>query len=130
MAVTGRAGLLALALTVAVLVASAPGAVLAVVDGALLLAVLADVLLAPSPRQLEFRRDCPAAGRLGEPTPARLIVANTGTRKVHARIRDAWPPSAGLAPPSTDATDPGRRAAQLRPAAGADAPRRPDAGRS
>ena len=106
MAVTGRAGLLALALTVVVLVASAPGVVLAVVDGALLLAVLADVLLAPSPRQLEFRRDLPGAGRLGEPTQARLIVANTGTRKVHARIRDAWPPSAGLAPPSADARIP------------------------
>jgi uncharacterized protein (DUF58 family) len=102
MAVTGRAGLLALALTLVVLVASAPGAVLAVVDGALLLAILADVLLAPSPRQLAVRRSLPSSGRLGEPTAAQLLVANNGTRTVHARIRDAWPPSAGLTPPSVN----------------------------
>jgi uncharacterized protein (DUF58 family) len=106
MAVTGRAGLLALALTVVVLVASMPGVVLAVVDGALLLAVLADVALAPSPRRLTIRRELPPSGRLGEPTAARLLVANSGTRRVHARIRDAWPPSAGLAPPSVDARVP------------------------
>ena len=115
MAVTGRAGLLALALTVVVLVASAPGTVLAIADGALLLAVLADVLLAPSPGQLTIRRDLPSSGRLGEPTPAQLIVANSGTRTVHARIRDAWPPSAGLTPPAVETRIPGgeqRRFAQ------------------
>lgn len=106
MAVTGRAGLLALALTAVVLVASAPGAVLAGVDGALLLAVLADVLLAPNPGQLTIRRRLPSSGRLGEPSSAELIVANSGTRGVHVRIRDAWPPSAGLTPPAVDARIP------------------------
>jgi uncharacterized protein (DUF58 family) len=100
MAVTGRAGLIALLLTVAVLFASAPGALLAIVDGALLLVVLADVLLAPSPKQLTFRRAVPPTGRLGEPTTAQLTVTNTGPRTVRARIRDAWPPSAGLRPPT------------------------------
>jgi uncharacterized protein (DUF58 family) len=102
MAVTGRAGLIALALTAVVLVASAPAAVLAVVDGALLLAILADVLLAPSPRQLTIRRELPSSGRLGEASTAQLIVANDGPRRVRARIRDAWPPSAGLSPPTVD----------------------------
>src|ERR1700742_1655715 len=99
MAVTGRAGLIALALTAVVLVATAPAAVLGIVDGALVLAVLADVLLAPSPRQLTIRRELPASGRLGEPVAAQLIVTNAGTRRMRARIRDAWPPSAGLTPP-------------------------------
>ncbi len=65
MAVTGRAGLIALALTAAVLVSSSPGALLAIVDGALVLLVLADVLLAPSPRQLTIRRNVPALGTAG-----------------------------------------------------------------
>jgi uncharacterized protein (DUF58 family) len=101
MAVTGRAGLIALLLTAAVLVASAPGITLAIVDGALVLAVLADVLLAASPRGVLLTRDLPRSGRLGEKTEATLIVANKNSRRVRARIRDAWPPSAGLRPPST-----------------------------
>jgi uncharacterized protein (DUF58 family) len=100
MAITGRSGLIALALTLAVLAASAPGVVLAIVDGALALAVAADVLLAGSPRQLTFSRSLPAAGRLGEPTDASLIVTNRAPRAIRARIRDAWPPSAGLRPPA------------------------------
>jgi uncharacterized protein (DUF58 family) len=106
MAVTGRAGLIALALTAAVLVSSSPGALLAIVDGALVLLVLADVLMAPSPRQLTIRRSVPASGRLGEPSAAQLIVANAGPRSVRARIRDAWPPSAGLTPPTFTAKIP------------------------
>ncbi len=100
MAVTGRAGLLALALTLAVLVSSAPGALLGIVDGALAVAVLLDTWLASSPRQLSFARNLPAAGRLGEPVEAALVVTNTGGRRIRARIRDAWPPSAGLRPPT------------------------------
>jgi uncharacterized protein (DUF58 family) len=100
MAITGRAGLLALLVTVAVLVASSPGVTLAVADGALVLVVLADVMLASSPRRLALTRDLPRSGRLGEPLEATLIVANTGSRRVVTLIRDAWPPSAGLRPPS------------------------------
>jgi uncharacterized protein (DUF58 family) len=99
-AITGRAGLIALLLTIAVLVASSPGVTLAVVDGALVLVVLADVLLAGSPRRLTLTRELPRSGRLGEPLEATLIVANASSRRIRARIRDAWPPSAGLQPPS------------------------------
>jgi uncharacterized protein (DUF58 family) len=115
MAVTGRAGLLALALTLAVLVSTAPGTVLAIVDGALVAAVLIDVLLAGSPRQLAIARDLPHSGRLGEPVSAALTASNTGPRSIRARIRDAWPPSAGLRPPSADVRIPAgerRRLAQ------------------
>jgi uncharacterized protein (DUF58 family) len=105
-AVTGRAGLIALLLTVAVLFSSSPGLLLAVVDGALLLIVLADVLLAPSPGLLDVSRKLPPTGRLGEPTTAQLAVANKGPRSVRARIRDAWAPSAGLRPPTVNARIP------------------------
>jgi uncharacterized protein (DUF58 family) len=100
MAITGRAGLLALLVTLAVLVASSPGVTLAVADGALLLVVLADVVLAVSPRRIALSRDLPRSGRHGEPLDATLIVANNGSRRVVTTIRDAWPPSAGLSPPS------------------------------
>ena len=100
MAITGRAGLLALLVTLAVLVASSPGVTLAVADGALLLVVLADVVLACSPRRIALSRGLPRSGRLGEPLDATLIVANNGSRRVVTTIRDAWPPSAGLSPPS------------------------------
>jgi uncharacterized protein (DUF58 family) len=105
-AITGRAGLLALLLTAAVLVASSPGVTLAVVNGALVLLVAADVLLAGSPRRLTLTRDLPRSGRLGEPLEATLIVANGSSRRIHALIRDAWPPSAGLRPPSATVTIP------------------------
>ena len=104
MAITGRAGLIALLLTIAVLVASSPGVTLAVADGALVLVVLADVVLAASPRRLTLTRELPRSGRLGEPLEATLIVANTSSRRIRARVRDAWPPSAGLRPPSSSVT--------------------------
>jgi uncharacterized protein (DUF58 family) len=107
MAVTGRAGLIALALTIAVLVASQPAAVLGIADGVLLLVILLDVALATTTRQLAITRSLPPGGRLGEPLDASLIVSNTGTRTVRALIRDAWPPSAGLRPPSADVRIPG-----------------------
>jgi uncharacterized protein (DUF58 family) len=105
MAITGRAGLIALLVTLAVLVASSPGVTLAVADGALVLVVLADVVLAGSPRRLTLTRDLSRSGRLGEPLEGTLIVAaeprrTMGSRRVRATIRDAWPPSAGLRPPS------------------------------
>ena len=102
MAVTGRAGLIALALTLAVLLSSAPGALLAITDGVLVLAVLLDIALASSPRELTFSRVMPPGGRLGEPIETTLVAINSGTRAIRARIRDAWPPSAGLRPPAAE----------------------------
>jgi uncharacterized protein (DUF58 family) len=67
------------------------GVVLAVV-------VTVDLMLAGSPRALEFARDLPRRLRLGESAVARLAVANPGRRAVHGTIRDAWEPSAGARP--------------------------------
>ena len=115
MAVTRRAALIALALTIAVLLSSSPVAVLLIADGLLLLAILLDVWLAANPRQLTLTRSLPPGGRLGEALDATLIITNDGSRNVRALIRDAWPPSAGLRPPSADVAIPAgerRRIAQ------------------
>jgi uncharacterized protein (DUF58 family) len=109
MAITGRAGLIALLLTVAVLAAPAPGLTVLAVDAALLVVVLIDVVLAASPRALHLRRVLPVAARLGEPAAAALIVDNPTRRTVRARIRDAWPPSAGLRPASAGLTVPAQQ---------------------
>jgi len=57
-----------------------------------------DLVVAGSPRALDFARDLPGRLRLGESGQARLAVANTGRRAVHGMIRDAWEPSAGTRP--------------------------------
>ena len=106
MTLTGRAGLVALLLTVVVLVAPAPAGALLIVDGALLLLIALDLLIAASPRRLEVRRELPAAGRSGEPLDATLVVDNLGSRPLRGRIRDAWPPSAGLEGPTARVTIP------------------------
>jgi uncharacterized protein (DUF58 family) len=98
MAITGRCGIVALVAVLFVAVTPAPAATLLVLDGLLLLLIAVDVLLAGSPRQLSFERRVPASGRLGEPLETVLLVRNDGSRPVRGRLRDAWPPSAGLVP--------------------------------
>jgi len=97
MALTGRAGLVALtgALLVGFLLPSATG--LLVVAAVVLLGVLADLLLAGGVRQLRFDRSGAGAVRLGEPAEVTLTVTNPGRRRVRGLLRDAWPPSAGAA---------------------------------
>jgi uncharacterized protein (DUF58 family) len=65
----------------------------------LVMAVLlgVDLLLASSPKTLTFHRDGPGQVRLGEQTTTSVVVTNTGRRRVHGALRDAWPPSAGAA---------------------------------
>ncbi|MFC7327539.1 DUF58 domain-containing protein [Marinactinospora rubrisoli] len=99
MAVTGRAVLLAFAGVPVVLIAGNAGDwVLWGYAGLVVAAVLLDLLLAPSARRLEFERDGDTAIRLGESATVGLLVANPGRRPMRARVRDAWPPSAGAAP--------------------------------
>ncbi|PRX44179.1 uncharacterized protein (DUF58 family) [Prauserella shujinwangii] len=95
MALTGRAGLLALAgaLVVGLLLPSWPG-VLAV-TGVVLAGVGADLLLAGGVRRLEFGRSGDDAVRLGAEAEVALRVANPGGRPVRGVLRDAWVPSAG-----------------------------------
>jgi uncharacterized protein (DUF58 family) len=95
MALTGRAGLLALlgALAVGLLAPAWWGLVL--VTGLLVVLVCADLALAGSVRGLHLDRTGDVAVRLGEPAAVSLRVGNVSGRRVRGRVRDAWPPSAG-----------------------------------
>jgi uncharacterized protein (DUF58 family) len=101
MVLTGRAGLVALALAVVVAVTPAPLAALLVGDLVLLVLIGVDVLLAASPRRVHAERQLPVNGRLGEPLDTTLLLRNDGRRQLRGRVRDAWPPSAGLTPSTT-----------------------------
>ncbi|MGO4104846.1 DUF58 domain-containing protein [Leifsonia sp. YAF41] len=54
-----------------------------------------DLTLAASPRQLTLRRILPTRVRLGESVNSELYLTNTGKRRLHGVVRDAWQPSAG-----------------------------------
>ncbi|HYN75600.1 MAG TPA: DUF58 domain-containing protein [Candidatus Limnocylindria bacterium] len=101
MALTGRLALLALvgAMVVAALVGGAGWSVrsaLLAVDGLLVAAVLLDLALAGSVRALQLTRAGDTRVRLGEAATVDLLVSNPGRRPVRGRLRDAWPPSAGV----------------------------------
>lgn len=119
MVLTGRAGLVALVLVVVVAVTPAPLAVLLVGDLVLLVLIGVDVVLAASPRRLHAERQLPVNGRLGEALETTLLLRNDGPRRLRGRVRDAWPPSAGLTPSTSSVSlDPGERfrvAATLHP---------------
>jgi uncharacterized protein (DUF58 family) len=92
--ISGRAALLALLGLVPV--ALFPGwTALLGWAGVVLIGVLADLLLAGSPRTLRVQREPVAAVRLGQPTTATFVLSNTGRRRVHGLVRDGWQPSAG-----------------------------------
>lgn len=95
MALTARAGLLALfgALVVGVLWPS--GRAVLVITAVIVLGMLADIVLAPSVRRLVLRRDGDTSVRLGERAAVSLVIANGGGRRLRGQLRDAWPPSAG-----------------------------------
>jgi len=61
-----------------------------------LLAGVADLLLAASPRRVALQRDLPSRVRLGTDARAELLITNTGRRPLRAEVRDAWEPSAGI----------------------------------
>nr|WP_042194512.1 DUF58 domain-containing protein [Kibdelosporangium sp. MJ126-NF4]CEL21374.1 Possible membrane protein [Kibdelosporangium sp. MJ126-NF4]CTQ96059.1 Possible membrane protein [Kibdelosporangium sp. MJ126-NF4] len=95
MAISGRAGLLALAgaLIVGLLLPSWGGIFLVT---AVVLAVIAvDLLLAGSVSALEFTRGGDRTVRLGEPASVTLTIHNPGRARIRGLLRDAWPPSAG-----------------------------------
>jgi uncharacterized protein (DUF58 family) len=94
MAITGRVPLLLLVGLVPILLRPAMGTlwlwVLAVIG-----VVVLDWFVAARPTSLIVTRSVTAAVRLGTETNTRLLVRNSGPRKVTALIRDAWQPSAG-----------------------------------
>ncbi len=61
---------------------------------AVVLVVLADWALAPSPRALTMSRREPGTVRQGTPAASELALSTAG-RPVRAIVRDAWQPSAG-----------------------------------
>jgi uncharacterized protein (DUF58 family) len=97
MALTGRTGLLALLGAVVMVIAPSWWTLLAL--NALLVALIAaDLALAGNIRSLGLHRSGDTNVRLGEEAAVSMIVENRGTRRLRARVRDAWPPSAGAAP--------------------------------
>ncbi|MEU0516905.1 DUF58 domain-containing protein [Streptosporangium sp. NPDC006007] len=98
MALTGRAALLALLGTVAVLFAPRPALATAGVGLLLLALVAVDLLLAGGVRGLRLSRAGDRLVRLGETATVELIVENPGPRRARGVLRDAWPPSAGATP--------------------------------
>ena len=69
----------------------------AVTGGWLLLCLLAaaiDVVLAADPRAVRVQRQIPGRALRDEVVPTRLLLHNTGSRELRARVRDAWQPTA------------------------------------
>ncbi|MFD0903347.1 DUF58 domain-containing protein [Actinomadura sediminis] len=101
MALTGRLGLLAL-LGALVPILLPSWWTLFALWGVLLLGVVADLALAGNVRALRFHRSGDTRVRLGESARVTLTVENLGRRRLKARLRDVWPPSAGATPRTAD----------------------------
>jgi uncharacterized protein (DUF58 family) len=99
MTLSGRfVALLALGVVPVVLLGGETGAAYAALGGWVLLCLLLGALdlgLAASPRRLAVERTVPSRVRLGTDAVAELLLTNTGTRRLHGTVRDAWEPSAG-----------------------------------
>ncbi len=98
MVITGRVGLIALLCAVPITLSSRPALMFGVALAALAAAVVADALLAGSPRKLELVRDGAQSARLGQPVEATLSLTNRGRRRFRGVVRDAWAPSARAQP--------------------------------
>ena len=97
MALSGRAFAVALLAVLAVL-AVRSAVTIAVIDGLLLAAIVADVLLAVPVRELRLTRAGDTRVRLGERATVTTTIVNTSGRTLNAQVRDAWPPSARARP--------------------------------
>ncbi|MEU2262715.1 DUF58 domain-containing protein [Streptomyces sp. NPDC019645] len=102
MALTGRAALLAAlgSLPVGILEPSWTG--ILAVNAPLSVAILCDYALAAPVRTLQFTRTGDTSVRLGQSAEVQLTVTNRSSRRLRARLRDAWPPSSW--PPGTEQT--------------------------
>jgi uncharacterized protein (DUF58 family) len=97
-ALTGRAGLIALICVLPIGLSPWPATAFALLLALLLIAVAVDIALAASTRKLRFTRMGDSTARLGETVVAALVVENPGSRRFRGRIRDAWSPSARAEP--------------------------------
>jgi uncharacterized protein (DUF58 family) len=98
MALTRRTAILALAGVLVVFIYPLHGYMVLIVEGALLLGVIADLALAGSVRALRVSRFGDTARRLDEVSEVGVLVINAGGRRVRGVLRDAWPPSAEASP--------------------------------
>jgi uncharacterized protein (DUF58 family) len=103
-ALTGRAWMVALLCLLPIGLSPWPATVFVALSLLLLVAIVVDVALAASTRELRFSRSGDEAARLGEPVDARLVIEQPGTRRFRGQLRDAWPPSA-RAEPRTQSVD-------------------------
>lgn len=111
MTLTGRAAIVAAVGVLVVFVMPAGGTTVLGVLAVLVVLVAIDVAFAASPRSVQFERSGATTTRLGEPATVVLTVVNAGSRRLRARVRDAWPPSAASTPGSWRIdVDPGDRA--------------------
>ncbi|MCX5075112.1 DUF58 domain-containing protein [Streptomyces sp. NBC_00513] len=93
MALTGRAALLAALGSIPVGILEPSWTGMLAVNGPLALACAVDYALAVPVRTLGLARSGDTSVRLGEHADVHLTVTNPGTRRLRARVRDAWPPS-------------------------------------
>ncbi len=98
MALTRRAAIVALAGVLVVFVYPLHGYMVLIVEGALVLGIVADLALAGSVRALRVSRYGDTARRLDEVSEVGVLIVNPGGRRVRGVLRDAWPPSAQAAP--------------------------------
>jgi uncharacterized protein (DUF58 family) len=96
-ALTGRAGLLALGGAVLVGLLAPAWWGLLLVSGLLVMLICVDVVLAASVRSVRLDRSGDVAVRLGESATVALRVGNASRRRLRGSVRDAWPPSTGVA---------------------------------
>lgn len=97
MALTGRTALIAALGCLPVGFFAPSWAGILAVNAPLSLAILCDYALAAPVRTLQFTRSGDTSVRLGESAEVHLAVTNPSGRRLHAQLRDAWPPSSWLA---------------------------------
>ncbi|MEW1722648.1 DUF58 domain-containing protein [Streptomyces sp. NPDC093109] len=93
MALTGRTALLAALGSLPVGLFAPSWAGILAVNAPLSLAILCDYALAAPVKTLQFTRSGDTSVRLGDGAEVQLTVANRSTRRLRARVRDAWEPS-------------------------------------
>lgn len=93
MVLTWRPAVLIAFVVVVALVTASPWAYLGV--GAAALLILVDMVLCASPAKVEVSRGGDESIRLGETAQVWVLVTNRSSRRLRARIRDSWFPSAG-----------------------------------
>jgi uncharacterized protein (DUF58 family) len=94
-ALTGRAGLFALAGALVVGFLAPHGWAVLAIAGLLAVLIGIDLALAGTVRGLVLARAGDTSVRLGESATVTLAVTNPSGRRVRGLLRDAWPPSAG-----------------------------------